>query len=223
MFLEKFTGERIERFEFGSDYSLNPIEISVNKSQKSSAFRISFSNDENNEKLRLLAILSPIFIASFDNGAYELEYLKDSIANSSYEFGLYPHFFKNFQKSQYFKDDRSEDDIYLSESGLIYFSFNDLDEKYLPSLACLINELIINDDNRKELLAYFKEIRDDIVINGRRSILANGIQAFYLSKYVVVWMLDLISFIKEKNPGAFKYLLPIYELASNLKTPRNLK
>lgn len=94
MFLEKFTGERIERFEFGSDYSLNPIEISVNKSQKSSAFRISFSNDENNEKLRLLAILSPIFIASFDNGAYELEYLKDSIANSSYEFGLYPHFLK---------------------------------------------------------------------------------------------------------------------------------
>lgn len=72
-------------------------------------------------------------------------------------------------------------------------------------------------------MAYFKEIRDDIVINGRRSILANGIQAFYLSKYVVVWMLDLISFIKEKNPGAFKYLLPIYKLASNLKTPRNLK
>lgn len=223
MFLEKFTGERIERFEFGPDYSLNLLETSENKSQRPAGFRISFSNDENNEKLRLLAILSPIFIASFDNGAYELEFLKKSIENSSYEFGLYPHFFKNFQKSQYLKEDRSADDIYLSKDGFIYFSFNDLDEKYLPSLACLINELIINDDNRTELLAYFKEIRDDIVINGRRSILANGIQAFYLSKYVVVWMLDLISFIKEKNPGAFKYLLPIHDLANNLKTPRNLK
>ena len=223
MFLEKFTGERIERFEFGPDYSLNLLETSENKSQRPAGFRISFSSDENNEKLRLLAILSPIFIASFDNGAYELEFLKKSIENSSYEFGLYPHFFKNFQKSQYLKEDRSADDIYLSNDGFIYFSFNDLDEKYLPSLACLIDMLIINDDNRADLLAYFKEIRDDIVINGRRSILANGIQAFYLSKYVVVWMLDLISFIKEKNPGAFKYLLPIHDLANNLKTPRNLK
>ena len=135
MFLEKFTGERIERFEFGPDYSLNLLETSENKSQRPAGFRISFSSDENNEKLRLLAILSPIFIASFDNGAYELEFLKKSIENSSYEFGLYPHFFKNFQKSQYLKEDRSADDIYLSNDGFIYFSFNDLDEKYLPSLA----------------------------------------------------------------------------------------
>lgn len=223
MFLEKFTRERIERFEFEPGYSHKLLEVSENKIQRPPGFRISFSNDENNEKLKLLVILSPIFITSFDNGAYELEYLKDSIENSPYEFGLYPHFFANFDKGQYFKEDRSADDIYLSKDGFIYFSFNDLDEKYVSSLACLIDQLIINDDNRADLLAYFKEIRDDIVINGRRSILANGIQAFYLSKYVVVWMLDLISFIKEKNPGAFKYLLPIYELANNLKTPRNLK
>lgn len=223
MILEKFKSERIERYKFGPDYSLNLLESSENKSQRLSGLRISFSNDDKDEKLRLLVILSPILIASFDNGACELEFLKESIENSPYEFGLYPHFFANFDKNQYFMEDRSADDIYLSPDEFIYFSFNDLDEKYLPSLACLIDELIINDANRKELLAYFREIRDDIVINGRRSILANGIQAFYLSKYVVVWMLDLISFIKEKNPGDFKYLLPIYELASNLKTPRNIK
>ena len=63
-------------------------------------------------------------------------------------------------------------------------------------------------------------MRDDIAINGRRSIIANGIQAFYLNKYVVAWIIDLINFIKENNPDSYKYLQPIFDLINNLKTPR---
>ena len=84
----------------------------------------------------------------------------------------------------------------------------------------MIDSLIEDKNNRKNLLKYFDKMRDDIVINGRRSIIANGIQAFYLNKYVVVWIIDLINFIKENNPDSYKYLQAIFDLINNLKTPR---
>ncbi len=84
----------------------------------------------------------------------------------------------------------------------------------------MVDALIEDDSNRQMLLQYFDQMRDDIVINGRRSILANGIQAFYLNKYLVVWMLDLINFIKENDPDSYKYLQAIFDLINNLKTPR---
>ncbi len=87
----------------------------------------------------------------------------------------------------------------------------------------IVDTLIEDDSNRKELLKYFDKMRDDIVINGRRSIIANGIEAFYLNKYVVVWMLELIELIKTKKPGASRFLGPIFDLVSNLKTPADIK
>ena len=53
--------------------------------------------------------------------------------------------------------------------------------------------------------------------------MANGIQAFYLNKYIVVWMLDLIDFINKKNPGVSSLLDPIEDLVNNLKTPADIK
>ena len=86
----------------------------------------------------------------------------------------------------------------------------------------MVDNLILDDKNRKELLKYFDKMRDDIVINGRRSILANGIQAFYLNKYVVVRMLELIDFIKKSNPKSNPYLKAIEDLVNKLKTPRDI-
>ena len=84
----------------------------------------------------------------------------------------------------------------------------------------MVDSLIEDDKNRKTLLKFFAKMRNDIVINGRRSILANGIQAFYLNKYVVVWALELFDFIKENKTDTSKFLEPIYDLTNNLKTPR---
>lgn len=204
-------------------------EISQNQSQFEDCFCLEIENDPENEKLRLLVILSPIFIAAFDNGSVELEFLKKTIENSSYPFALYPDFFGNFDKDQYFKayDDKDEgkitEDIILREDNIIEFYFNSLPEAYLKSLLAMIDGLIEDDSNRRNLLKYFDQMRDDIVINGRRSILANGIQAFYLNKYVVVWMLDLFAFIKENKADVLPYLNPIMDLVNDLKTPANIK
>ncbi len=50
------------------------IEINKNKN----FIKYSFPNDKKNTRLKLLVTLSPIFIACFDNGNYELEFLKKS-------------------------------------------------------------------------------------------------------------------------------------------------
>ena len=96
-----------------------------------------------------------------------------------------------------------------------------MDEKYIVALKTLIESLIINEKSNKYWTEFFKKIRNDIVINGRRSILANGIQGFYLNKYVLVWMIDLCDYIKINNPEDYQNLIPIYELSSNLKTIRD--
>lgn len=224
MILNKFDHGKKISYQVKDDYNLE--EISQNNSKIKNCFSIKIVNDYNNEKLKLLVILSPIFISAFDNGNYELEFLKNIIENSQYPFGLYPSFFDNFDIKNYLAVYKSRDktilteDIILNTDNTIDFYFNTLEDKYLKSLLSMIDSLIEDKDDRKNLLKYFDKMRDDIVINGRRSIIANGIQAFYLNKYVVVWMIDLINFIKENNPDSYKYLQPIFDLINNLKTPR---
>lgn len=227
MILTKFENGKKITYQVTDGYGFE--QISQNQSQFEDCFCLEIENDSENEKLRLLVILSPIFIATFDNGNIELEFLKKTIENSSYPFALYPDFFGNFDKDQYFKAYETKDegkiteDIILRENKIIEFYFNSLPEAYLKSLLAMIDGLIEDDSNRRNLLQYFDQMRDDIVINGRRSILANGIQAFYLNKYVVVWMLDLFAFIKENKADVLPYLNPIMDLVNDLKTPANIK
>ena len=170
-------------------------------------------------RLELLVTLSPIFIACFDSSKSELEYFKEKIDKSNFSYGLYPNFF-SFNENAYRKfhsENDIKEDIYLTEDRDIIFSLNPLDDKYILALAYLLDKLIKDNCNREKLTDYFAKIRDDIVINGRRSILANGIQAFYLSKYVVVWMLIFCEGLMETYEDARFFLDPIYEKINNLK------
>lgn len=192
-------------------------------SKRSDYIKYSFDNDKDNKRLKLLIILSPIFIASFDNGDYELEFLNNTIENSKFPYGLYPHFFDGFDKDHYrdsYKNYDLAEDIFLTLDEKIEFYVNPMDDEYVLALKTLLEKLILDDNNLNELLIYFELIRDDIVRNGRRSILANGIQGFYLQKYVVVWMIELCNKITDQNPSLNSQLNPIFELANNLKTPR---
>ena len=227
MILTKFENGKKISYQVTGEYGFE--EISQDQSQFEDCFCLEIENDPDDEKLKLLVILSPIFIAAFDNGNVELEFLKKTIENSSYPFALYPDFFGNFDKDQYFKayEDKDEEkiteDIILREDNIIEFYFNSLPEAYLKSLLAMVDDLIEDDSNRRNLLQYFDQMRDDIVINGRRSILANGIQAFYLNKYVVVWMLDLYAFIQKNKADVSSFLDPIMDLVNSLKTPANIK
>ena len=227
MILTKFENGKKISYQVTGEYGFE--EISQDQSQFEDCFCLEIENDPEDEKLKLLVILSPIFIAAFDNGRSELKFLKKTIENSSYPFALYPHFFGDFDKDQYFKANRDRadkkitEDIILRQEGIIEFYFNSLPEAYLKSLIAMVDALIEDDSNRKILLKYFDKMRDDIVINGRRSIIANGIQAFYLNKYVLVWMLDLYDFVKENKADVLPYLDPIMALVNELKTPAKLK
>lgn len=227
MILTKFENGKKISYQVTGEYGFE--EISQDQSQFEDCFCLEIENDPEDEKLKLLVILSPIFIAAFDNGNVELEFLKKNIENSSYPFALYPNFFGNFDKEEYFnayRDKNSEkitEDIILREDKIIEFYFNSLPETYLKSLLAMVDGLIEDDSNRRNLLQYFDQMRDDIVINGRRSILANGIQAFYLNKYVVVWMLDLFAFIQKNKADVSSFLDPIMDLVNSLKTPANIK
>lgn len=170
-------------------------------------------------RLELLVTLSPIFIACFDSSKSELEYFKEKIDKSNFSYGLYPNFF-SFNENTYrkfYSGNEIKEDIYLTEDRDIIFSLNPLDDKYILALSYLLNKLIIDNYNREKLTDYFAKIRDDIVINGRRSILANGIQAFYLSKYVVVWMLIFCEGLMETYEDARFFLDPIYGKINKLK------
>lgn len=227
MILTKFENGKKISYQVTGEYGFE--EILQDQSQFEDCFCLEIENDPEDEKLKLLVILSPIFIAAFDNGNVELEFLKKTIENSSHPFALYPDFFGDFDKKEYFKayEDKDEgkitEDIILREDKIIEFYFNSLPEAYLKSLLAMVDGLIEDDSNRHNLLQYFDQMRDDIVINGRRSILANGIQAFYLNKYVVVWMLNLFAFIKENKADVSSLLDPIMDLVNSLKTPANIK
>ncbi len=192
-----------------------------NSSDKDTLKEIKFiiSCGDDLTKLRLLVTLSPIFIASFDSSEVELSYFREKIEESNFSYGLYPNFF-SFNENTYrkfYSGNEIKEDIYLTEDRDITFSLNPLDDKYILALAYLLNKLIIDDCNREKFTDYFAKIRDDIVINGRRSILANGIQAFYLSKYVVVWMLIFCEGLMETYEDARFFLNPIYEKINKLK------
>lgn len=173
-----------------------------------------------------MVTLSPIFIASFDSGKNELEYLNKTIEKSKFTYGLYPNFFSNFDIDDYkkaYEDYEVEEDIYLNEQNNIEFRINPLDHSYLNSLIALIEGIILDEKSNEHFTKYFDQMRDDIVRNGRRSILANSIQGFYLSKYVVVWMLDLCQYVIDNHPAKKDDIMAIYNLANTLKTPSSNK
>ena len=187
--------------------------------------KLIFPNDEENNNLKLLVTLSPIFIASFDSGKNELEYLSKTIEKSKFPYGLYPNFFADFDIYDYkkaYKNYQVEEDIYLNEQNNIEFRINPIDHIYLDSLIVLIETIILDKKSNEHFTKYFAQMRDDIVRNGRRSILANGIQGFYLSKYVVVWMLDLCQYVMDHHPEKKDHIRPIYNLANTLKTPNSI-
>ena len=187
--------------------------------------KLIFPNDEGNNNLKLLVILSPIFIASFDSGKNELEFLKQTIEKSKFPYGLYPDFFANFNIEEYkkaYKNYEVEEDIYLNEQNNIEFRINPIKDIYLDSLIVLIETIILDKKSNEHFTKYFAQMRDDIVRNGRRSILANGIQGFYLSKYVVVWMLDLCQYVMDHHQEIKEHIRPIYNLANTLKTPSSI-
>lgn len=200
--------------------------MTINVEKYDDHIKIIFPNDKENKNLKLLVTLSPILIAAFDNGSYELEFLRKIIEKSKFPYGLYPKFFDNFDIDQYKKSyDLYEvkEDIYLNDENNVEFIINPLDDIYINGLVAVIEGVIINQKSNDYFTDYFKEMRDDIVINGRRSILANGIQAFYLSKYVVVWMIDLCDYVRENFPDKKNDIGSIYKLANNLKTPSLIK
>lgn len=194
----------------------------LNKSNKDlKEIKIIFAKGEDLSRLKLLVILSPIFLATFDSSKKTLDFFRRMTEKSSLPYGLYPKFF-SFDEEDYrnfYLGKQALEDIYLGENGEIVFTINPLEDELILALVYLIEKLILDSSSNKELTDYFAEMRDDIVRNGRRSILANGVQAFYLNKYIVVWMLDLYSFINEKESDASDHLAPIMDLVNILKTP----
>lgn len=192
----------------------------LEKTNQNEKIILNFENDKDNETLRLLVILSPIFITIFDNST-SLEFFRENLEKSNFDYGLYPNFFEDFSKEKYFefyKNHEKIEDIILNEDKSIDFTINFLEDKYILALTSLM-EVIFSKYNRKNLISYFKEIRNDIVINGRRSILANDIYAFYLSKYLVNWALDLMKIARYKDKERYFYIEEIYKLTNNLKRP----
>ncbi|WP_058990777.1 hypothetical protein [Anaerococcus rubeinfantis] len=225
MIVKVFKNNKLYQYQakdvFDLDKKLKNKDFSkLEKADQEEKIILNFKNDKDNETLRLLVILSPIFITIFDNST-SLEFFRENLEKSNFEYGLYPNFFEDFSKEKYFefyKNHEKFEDIILNEDESIDFTINFLEDKYILALVSLI-EVIFSKYNRKNLIRYFKEIRNDIVINGRRSILANDIYAFYLSKYLVNWALDLMKIARYKDKNRYLYIDEIYKLTNNLKRP----
>lgn len=225
MIVKVFKNNKLYQYQatdvFDLDNKLKNKDFSkLEKTDEKEKIILNFKNDKEDETLRLLVILSPIFITIFDNST-NLEFFRESLEKSNFEYGLYPNFFEDFSKEKYFKfykDHKKIEDIILNEDENIDFTLNILEDKYILALVSMI-EVIFSKYNRKILIRYFKEIRNDIVINGRRSILANDIYAFYLSKYLVNWALDLMTIARYKDRQRYFYIEEIYKLTNNLKRP----
>lgn len=195
---------------------------SIEQTDQKDQLILSFRTDPDFKRLRLLVILSPIFISIFDNGKTDLEFFRKNLQTSNFTYGLYESFFEGFDLVDYldyYKNHKKTEDIMMDENLEVYFRINYMNEAYILALVAMVEGLILTENTRDNLLGYFAKIRNDIVINGRRSILANSIQAFYLSKYVVAWALDLYKLIENDRPDLYKYIDPIYKLTNNLKTP----
>lgn len=225
MIVKVFKNNKLYQYQaknvFDLDKKLKNKDFSkLEKTDQKEKIILNIKNDKDNETLRLLVILSPIFITIFDNST-SLEFFRENLEKSNFDYGLYPNFFEDFSKEKYFefyKNHEKFEDIILDEDENIDFTINFLEDKYILALASLI-EVIFSKYNRKNLIRYFKEIRNDIVINGRRSILANDIYAFYLSKYLVNWALDLMKIARYKDKERYLYIDEIYKLTNNLKRP----
>lgn len=225
MIVKIFENNKLYQYQaknvFDLDKKLKNKDFSkLEKTNQKEKIILNFKNDKENETLRLLVILSPIFITIFDNST-SLEFFRENLEKSNFDYGLYPNFFENFSKEKYFefyKNHEKFEDIILNEDDSIDFTINFLEDKYILALVSMI-EVIFSKYNRKNLIRYFKEIRNDIVINGRRSILANDIYAFYLSKYLVNWALDLMKIARYKDKERYFYIEEIYKLTNNLKRP----
>lgn len=211
--------EAKDSFELNNKLISNSY-YSYKEESKSDRIEILIENDDNDEILKLLVILSPIFITVFDNSK-DLEFFRKNLKSSNFTYGLYPYFFEGFNRDKYFKfyeSHEKNEDIILNKDNTIVFTINYIEDKYLIALISLM-EVLFNKYNRRMLIDYFKKIRNDIVINGRRSILANDIYAFYLSKYLINWALDLMKIARYKDKKRFELIRPIYELSNNLKRP----
>lgn len=225
MIIKIFKNKKLYQYQakdvFDLDNKLKNKDFSkLEKIDEKEKIIINFKNDKENETLRLLVILSPIFITIFDNST-NLEFFRENLEKSNFKYGLYPNFFEDFSKEKYFKfyeNHKKIEDIILNEDESIDFTINYIENKYILALLAMI-EVIFSKYNRKNLITYFKEIRNDIVINGRRSIIANDIYAFYLSKYLVNWALDLMKIARYKDKERYFYIEEIYKLTNNLKRP----
>lgn len=225
MIIKIFKNKKLYQYQakdvFDLDKKLKNKDFSkLEKIDEKEKIIINFKNDKENETLRLLVILSPIFITIFDNST-NLEFFRENLEKSNFKYGLYPNFFEDFSKEKYFEfyeNNKKIEDIILNKDESIDFTINYIENKYILALLAMI-EVIFSKYNRKNLINYFKEIRNDIVINGRRSILANDIYAFYLSKYLVNWALDLMKIARYKDKERYFYIEEIYKLTNNLKRP----
>lgn len=144
MILTKFKKSKKTSYLITDSYTFK--KIGQVDSQIEDWFSISFTNDSENEKLKLLVILSPILIACFDKGSFELEFLKKTIEKSSFPYGLYPNFFEEFNKDRYFEEyndwdkDYIREDIILNKDGRIDFYINPLPDSYLGSLVVIVKK-----------------------------------------------------------------------------------
>ncbi|MDD7382979.1 MAG: hypothetical protein SOZ89_01260 [Peptoniphilaceae bacterium] len=207
-----------ESFEFNNVFELDK---KLNRNYESD-FEIKFEIDDfAEEKIKLLVTLSPIFNAIFDNGKKDeyCSFLKDLSKKSKYEYALYDNFFSDFNLKNIEKNTTEFEDINIKD-GFICFKFNNLANKYILGLVSMIETLVLNTSQRKLLLNYFKDLSDVIVKNSRRAVISNGNRAFILSKYVVVWFMELVKIIRIKFPDNYKYVKAIENLNLNLKLPK---
>ncbi|MDD7305867.1 MAG: hypothetical protein PUG67_04690 [Peptoniphilaceae bacterium] len=231
MILKKTKAGKKYCYEYFDSFSLekaleNKTFSSIRATNKEDRLTFSFKTDPKFASLRLLVILSPIFISIFDSGKTDLEFFVKTLEESNFKYGLYEKFFQDFSFDTYltyYQNHQANEDIIVDKNLNVDFTVNMMDDVYILALNAMIESLILDKRICDKLLTYFSKMRNDIVINGRRSILANSIQAFYLSKYVVIWALDLYKIIENNHPKLYPYILPIYELTNNLKTPSMVK
>lgn len=89
------------------------------------------------------------------------------------------------------------------------------------SYACLIKGIFYG-DRLDELCNRFKYLTDSALEGGIKSIIANGLEAYYFGDYVVNWAKNLIEIARENiSEEEKKYLVPLENKIDELKTPRN--
>lgn len=88
------------------------------------------------------------------------------------------------------------------------------------SYASLIKGIFYG-DRLDELCNRFRDLTDSALDGGIKSIISNGLEAYYFGNYVVNWAKDLIKIARENvGEDEKKYLVPLENLIDDLKTPR---